>query len=185
MFIWYAWGKIVSFSNTKSHRSVRKCSTCSCVKYEAIWIRKCRSNCFTTTMRCHGWGGHHILAAFFDLQQQTNNIKASPPPPPVSPRFWFCLRNQFPPLFVTRFNESKFRKGKDDNCVPDIEERIKPEEKAKAVASAFGGRIYSIHCRTLAVLHWTIWIIGWIAPGWFERKGWIHPILQNRPSQNN
>ena len=35
----------------------------------------------------------------------------------------------------------------------------------------------------LAVLHWTIWIIGWIATGWFEGKEWIHPTLQNRPRQ--
>ena len=32
---------------------------------------------------------------------------------------------------------------------------------------------------------YSIWIIGWIAPGWFERKGWIHPVLQNRPGQNS
>ena len=38
---------------------------------------------------------------------------------------------------------------------------------------------------TLAVLHWTIWRIGWIAPGWFETKGLIHPILKNRPMQNS
>ena len=29
----------------------------------------------------------------------------------------------------------------------------------------------------LSVLPWMIWIIWWMTPGWFERKGWIHPIL--------
>ena len=55
--------------------------------------------------------------------------------------------------------------------------RINTEEKAKVVASVSGGRIYSI-LAALAVLHWTNWITGWIAPGWFERKGWIHYILK-------
>ena len=50
--------------------------------------------------------------------------------------------------------------------------RIKTEEKAKVLASVWGIEyiIYSIPCRSLAVMHRTIWTIGWIAPGWFERK---------------
>ena len=46
---------------------------------------------------------------------------------------------------------------------------------------------YSIVTESLLYeyLYWTIWRIGWIAPRWFERKGWIYPILQNRPRQNS
>ena len=62
--------------------------------------------------------------------------------------------------------------------------RIKTEEWAKVVASVYGEESIQF-LAVLAVLHWTIWIIGWIAPVWFERKGWIHHILHNRPRQNS
>ena len=49
--------------------------------------------------------------------------------------------------------------------------RIKTKEKAKVVASVWGeGIVYSILCR---------------APGWYERKGWNHPFLLDRPRQKN
>ena len=37
----------------------------------------------------------------------------------------------------------------------------------------------------LAIVPRKILIIGWIALGWFERKDWIHPVLQNPPRQNS
>ena len=61
---------------------------------------------------------------------------------------------------------------------------IKTEEKAKVVGAA-GEEEFIQFLAALAVLPWTIWFKGWIAPGWFERKGWFHPILQNRPRQNS
>ena len=45
--------------------------------------------------------------------------------------------------------------------------RIKTEEKAKVVASVWGEEFIQF-LASLAVLHWKIWIRGWIAPGWFE-----------------
>ena len=62
--------------------------------------------------------------------------------------------------------------------------RIKTEEKAKVDASVWEGKLIKF-LSELAVLHWTIWIRGWIAPGWFKIKGWIDPILQNRPRKNS
>ena len=45
--------------------------------------------------------------------------------------------------------------------------------------------LFNSYLFTLAVLPiGQFWIIGWIAPGWFVRTQWIHPILQNRPKQN-
>ena len=61
----------------------------------------------------------------------------------------------------------------------DHRRRTNTEEKAKVVASVWEKEFIQF-LAVLAVLHLTIWIIGWIAPGWFERKGWIRPILQNR-----
>ena len=46
-----------------------------------------------------------------------------------------------------------------------------------------GGRIYSIAWRKAFLPIGWFWIIEWIAPGWFGRKGWIHPIVQNIPGQ--
>ena len=47
--------------------------------------------------------------------------------------------------------------------------RTKTEEKAKVVASVWGKELIQF-LAALAVLHCTIWIIGWIAPGWVETK---------------
>ena len=43
---------------------------------------------------------------------------------------------------------------------------IKTEDKAKVIAAVWRTEFLA----TLAVLHWTIWIIGWFATGWFERN---------------
>ena len=69
-----------------------------------------------------------------------------------------------------------------DHSVPSIEEGLR--QKAKVVASVLGAEFIQF-LTALAILHWTILRIGWIAPGWFVRKGLIHPILQNRPKQNS
>ena len=50
--------------------------------------------------------------------------------------------------------------------------RIHTEVKAKVVAAVWGSAFIQI-LATLAVLHWDDLKKGWIAPGWFERKGWI------------
>ena len=57
--------------------------------------------------------------------------------------------------------------------------------KGKGRRSRRSGEEFIQFLVALAVLHWTIWIIGWIAPGWFERKGCFHPILQKRYRQNS
>ena len=46
--------------------------------------------------------------------------------------------------------------------------RIKTEEKAEVVASVWVGKNFNQLLTALAVLHRMIWLIGWIAPGWFE-----------------
>ena len=66
----------------------------------------------------------------------------------------------------------------------DHRRSIKTEEKAKVDASVWGEEFIRL-LAVLAVLHWMIWKIGWMAPGWFERNGWINPILQNRPRQKS
>ena len=50
--------------------------------------------------------------------------------------------------------------------------RRRIKTKTKAVASIWWEE-FNQFLATLAVLHWTIWIIGWIAPGYFERRGWF------------
>ena len=50
------------------------------------------------------------------------------------------------------------------------------EEKAKVFAAVWGKNLFNSLLRQLFCLR-RFWIIGWIAPGWFERKGWIHLIL--------
>ena len=59
------------------------------------------------------------------------------------------------------------------------------QKKGQRSSLLFGrGEEFFQFLAALTVLHWTIWIVGWIAPWWFERKGWIYPILQNCPRQN-
>ena len=62
--------------------------------------------------------------------------------------------------------------------------RIKTEEKVNVVPSVWGEEFIKF-LAALAVLFERFWIIGWIAPGWFERKGWINPIVQNHSRQNS
>ena len=47
--------------------------------------------------------------------------------------------------------------------------RIRTEEKAKVVTSFWGAEFIQFLV-ALAVLYWTDWRIGIIAPGWFEEK---------------
>ena len=60
--------------------------------------------------------------------------------------------------------------------------RIKTEGKGKVVVSVRGEEFIQF-LAVLAVLHRVILnnTVGWIASWWFERKGWIHSILHNRP----
>ena len=74
-------------------------------------------------------------------------------------------------------------------CIIDssIEEgrKINTEEKTTVIAAVWGADfIQYLAVLPVAVCTATIWRIGWIEPGWFERKGWIHRILHNHPRQN-
>ena len=84
---------------------------------------------------------------------------ATKPPPPIHLSFSTLLNSSTKSvhalLCYTLYTESKFRKGKDDNCVPDIEERIKTEEKAAAVALVWGEEFIQ-YLAAPAVLRWTI-----------------------------
>ena len=54
-----------------------------------------------------------------------------------------------------------------DTCEHTVHRRrIKTEEKAKVVAFVWVPEFFEF-LAALAVIHCTIWIIGWIAPGWF------------------
>ena len=56
----------------------------------------------------------------------------------------------------------------------DNRRTINTEEKARVLTAVWGTAFIQL----IVALTRTILIFGWIAPGWFERKGWIHPILQ-------
>ena len=60
---------------------------------------------------------------------------------------------------------------------PEPEKKDKDRRKGKDRRFCLVDRICSIPCRASLG---RFWIKGWIAPGWFERNGWIHPILQNK-----
>ena len=82
-------------------------------------------------------------------------------------------------------------KSSADGSTSTYKRRIKTEEKGKVVTSVWG-KDFIQFLAALAFLPERFWIQGWIAPpvtilnnrrnwgiapGWFERKGWIHPIL--------
>ena len=66
--------------------------------------------------------------------------------------------------------------------------RIKTEAKAKVVASVWGEEsiqfLAAVAFFALDDLNYMYVLVGPIASGWFEKR-WIHPILQNRPTQNS
>ena len=86
----------------------------------------------------------------------------------------YLARNNLPPNVCCWWGE--FTEG------PYHRRRIKTEEKTKVVASVWGEEFIQF-LAVLAVGRFLI--IGWIAPGWFERKGLIHPFLQIVLKQNS
>ena len=66
--------------------------------------------------------------------------------------------------------------------------QVRPYKKDKDRSKGKGrvwGEEFIQFLAALTGLPRTILIIAWITPVWLERKGWIHPVLQNPPRQNS